>query len=172
MLLITRGAEPKTVEDTFTLFIKNFIDFGFVEEKFRPIVELAQKDKQADFISRKAEIQALADAVIELYQNMDDSLQFKNRKPAPSSSSSQTSQESPLSPSPPKFKDLRGVTCPMNFVQTKIQLSSMQSGEELEIFLDDGQPIHNVPGSVRGEGHTILKQVQIGEYWQVIIKKK
>jgi sulfite reductase (ferredoxin) len=60
----------------------------------------------------------------------------------------------------------------MNFVQTKIQLSSMQSGEELEIFLDDGQPVNNVPGSVRGEGHTILKQVQVGEYWQVIIKKK
>ncbi|GHT88683.1 ferredoxin--nitrite reductase [Bacteroidia bacterium] len=56
MLLITRGAEPKTVEDTFTLFIRNFIDFGFVEEKFRPVVELAQKEKQADFISRKIEI--------------------------------------------------------------------------------------------------------------------
>jgi sulfite reductase (ferredoxin) len=175
MLLITRGAEPKTVEDSFTLFIRSFIEFGFVEEKFRAVVELAKSNKDADFISRKEEIYALADAVIELYQNMDDSLQFKNIKPSPSSSQvSQTFQQSPSSQTstPSKFKDLRGVTCPMNFVQTKIQLSTMQSGDELEIFLDDGQPINNVPGSVRGEGHTILKQLQIDNYWQVVIKKK
>ncbi|GHV47463.1 hypothetical protein FACS1894181_00960 [Bacteroidia bacterium] len=171
MLLITRGAEPKTVEDTFTLFIKNFIEFGFVEDRFREVVALAQKDKQADFISRKTEIQALADAVIVLYRNMDDSLQFKNVE-AKAKEEPPVKIENQSSAAGKKFKDLRGVSCPMNFVQTKIQLSSMQSGDELEIFLDDGQPINNVPGSVRGEGHTILKQVQIDNYWQVVIKKK
>jgi sulfite reductase (ferredoxin) len=61
----------------------------------------------------------------------------------------------------------------MNFVQTKIQLVTMQSGEKLEIRLDDGQPINNVPGSVQSEGHEVLEQVQINEdYWKVIIKKK
>ncbi|GHT64349.1 hypothetical protein AGMMS50239_21890 [Bacteroidia bacterium] len=174
MLLITRGAEPKTVEDTFTLFIQNFIEFGFVEEKFRAAVELARKGKDVDFISRKEEIYALADAVIELYRNMDDSLQFKNvqAKVAPIKEETLVTAEKPSTEVGKKFKDLRGVACPMNFVQTKIQLSTMQSGDELEIFLDDGQPINNVPGSVRGEGHTILKQTQTGDYWQVVIKKK
>ena len=55
-----------------------------------------------------------------------------------------------------KFKNLRGVACPMNFVQTKIQLATMQPGEELEIWLDDGAPLNNVPGSVQNEGHEIL----------------
>ncbi|MDR3260329.1 MAG: sulfurtransferase TusA family protein [Tannerella sp.] len=169
MLLVTRGAEPKTVEDTFDLFIRNFIEFGFVEEKFRSVVALAQKDRNADFISRKGEIAALAASVIELYQNMDDSLQFKNVKPKPEIAAEKESE--PLKVSR-KFKDLRGVSCPMNFVQTKIQLSSMQSGEELEIFLDDGQPIINVPGSVRGEGHTVLEQTQTDGYWKVVIKRK
>jgi sulfite reductase (ferredoxin) len=48
----------------------------------------------------------------------------------------------------------------------------MKSGDELEIFLDDGQPISNVPGSVRGEGHAILEQVQVENYWRVVIKKR
>jgi sulfite reductase (ferredoxin) len=168
MLLVTRGAEPKTVEDTFDLFIRNFIGFGFVEEKFRSVVALAQKDRNADFISLKSEVAGLATSVIELYQNMDDSLQFKNIKPK---AEKETKEDAPPKVNR-KFKDLRGVSCPMNFVQTKIQLSSMKSDEELEILLDDGQPILNVPGSVRGEGHTILEQTQTGNHWKVVIKKK
>jgi len=72
-----------------------------------------------------------------------------------------------------RLKDLRGVLCPMNFVKTKLELATMQSGEVLEIWLDDGKPIENVPGSVRLEGHEILSQTQHSDgYWQVVIKKK
>lgn len=176
MLLVTRGAEPKTVDDTFNLFVRHFIEYGFVEDKFREIVLLARDNKTFDFTSRQAEIYALADAVTELYRNMDDSLQFKNIQ-APKNvvvekQAEQPKQAEPKADNERKFKDLRGVACPMNFVQTKILLSPMQSGEELEIWLDDGQPINNVPGSVRGEGHEILEQKQIGDYWKVVIKKK
>jgi sulfite reductase (ferredoxin) len=176
MLLVTRGAEPKTVNDTFTLFIRNFIDDGLVDDKFRAIIEWAQKGEQADFSLRKTEILALADAVIDLYQNMDDSLQFKNIK-AKSLEKEPEKQEQPAEKQQDtttnrKQKDLRGVACPMNFVQTKIQLSAMQPGDELEVLLDDGQPINNVPGSVRGEGHTILEQTPVGDYWKIVIKKK
>jgi sulfite reductase (ferredoxin) len=170
MLLVTRGVEPKTTEDTFTQFIQNFIEDGLVEEKFRWVVELARKDKQADFISRKTEILALADTIIELYQNMDDSLQFKNVKSK--SKEKEPEKQTTTDTSSRRYKDLRGVLCPMNFVQTKLLLSAMQSGEELEILLDDGHPINNVPGSVRNEGHTILKQTPIDDYWKVVIKKK
>jgi sulfite reductase (ferredoxin) len=97
---------------------------------------------------------------------MDDSLQFKNVKPP-----LPAAKEPQRSAAKRKFKDLRGVACPMNFVQTKIQLSAMSSGDELEIFLDDGQPITNVPGSVREEGHTVLEQVQVDNYWRLVIKK-
>ena len=69
-------------------------------------------------------------------------------------------------------KDFRGVACPMNFVKTKIELSSMKSGALLEILLDDGQPIQNVPGSVRQEGHEVLSTEKVDNYWKVLIKKK
>jgi len=70
-----------------------------------------------------------------------------------------------------RVKDFRGVPCPMNFVKTKIELSTLKSGELLEIWLDDGQPIQNVPGSVRKEGHEIKSVVQDGDHWVVRIKK-
>lgn len=70
------------------------------------------------------------------------------------------------------FKDFRGVACPMNFVKTKIALTPMKSGDVLEILLDDGEPIHNVPGSVKNEGHTVLKTEKVDNYWKVVIRKK
>lgn len=70
------------------------------------------------------------------------------------------------------FKDFRGVACPMNFVKTKIALTPMQSGQILQILLDDGQPIQNVPGSVKNEGHTVLATEKVDNYWKVTIKKK
>jgi len=69
-------------------------------------------------------------------------------------------------------KDFRGVTCPMNFVKTKIELSKLKSDDILEILLDDGEPIENVPGSVKGEGHKILVQERIENYWSVVIQKR
>lgn len=171
MLLVTRGAEPKTVEDTFGLFVRNFIESGLVEEKFRPVVESAQQNRQADFVSRKNEIIDLAASVIALYQNMDDSLQFKNVKLGAAEKEILRPEEK-IGEVERKFKDLRGVACPMNFVQTKILLSSMKTDEILEIWLDDGQPILNVPGSVRNEGHAVLAQTQNDDFWKVVIKKK
>lgn len=69
-------------------------------------------------------------------------------------------------------KDLRGIACPMNFVKTKLELATMQSGQVLEILLDDGQPIENVPGSVRQEGNAVLVQEPVEDYWRVVIRKK
>ena len=61
----------------------------------------------------------------------------------------------------------------MNFVRTKLELATLQSGDILEILLDDGKPIENVPGSVRLEGHTVLSETQHSDgYWKVLIQKK
>ena len=52
--------------------------------------------------------------------------------------------------------DLRGVLCPINFVKTKLKLEEMSEGEVLDVILDDGEPMRNVPRSVKAEGHRIL----------------
>ena len=59
----------------------------------------------------------------------------------------------------------------MNFVQTKMELYKIKAGDLLEIRLDDGDPVNNVPGSVKAEGHNVLKQTREGDHWVVLIEK-
>ena len=67
--------------------------------------------------------------------------------------------------------DLSGVICPNNFVKTKLKLEEMQAGRILEVILDEGEPIKNVPRAVKEEGHQILKVEKIGKYWRLLIRK-
>ena len=74
---------------------------------------------------------------------------------------------------PDIVKNCRGVGCPMNMVYAKVELAKLQSGQLLEIILDDGAPINNVPGSVIREGHKILDKRQLEDgAWSVLIEKK
>ena len=228
MLLVTRGLDPRTDEDVYNGFEKEFIAAGIIPQKFKVLTDKARNNES--LIAEKPLIDELADLLNDLYQNMDDSLQFKlpaaqsptdntdntdskeksagqknrsededksvssvksvgqrnrseNEEKSVSSvksvgqkSTSENEQKSsagePEAISPDVKKDFRGVMCPMNFVKTKIALTPMQSGQILEILLDDGAPIENVPGSVKNEGHTILSTKKVENYWKVLIKKK
>ena len=66
--------------------------------------------------------------------------------------------------------DLRGIVCPLNFVKTKIQLDKMNKGQVLEIWIDNGEAIESVPKSVIEEGHLVLEQVQVENYFILRIK--
>jgi len=167
MLLVTRGIEPNNREEVFASFIQSFIQEGHVNQKFEPVVKLALENPESLFIRSRTLIEELAAAVIDLYNHMDDSLQFKVQKEVPKVN--ETVIGIPIGK---RFKDFRGVACPMNFVKTKIELSTMKSGELLEILLDDGAPIKNVPGSVRNEGHDVLEEKQKENFWSVLIRKQ
>ena len=225
MLLVTRGLAPRTDEDVYNGFEKEFIAAGIIPQKFKVLTDKARNNES--LIAEKPLIDELADLLNDLYQNMDDSLQFKlpaaqsptdftentdsKEKSAESNSKEEKSVSSvksvgqkntseneqksvssvksvgqkdtseneqkssagePEAISPDVKKDFRGVMCPMNFVKTKIALTPMQSGQILEILLDDGAPIENVPGSVKNEDHTILSTEKVENYWKVLIKKK
>ncbi|WP_295619382.1 sulfurtransferase TusA family protein, partial [Chamaesiphon sp. GL140_3_metabinner_50] len=45
--------------------------------------------------------------------------------------------------------------CPINFVRTKMKLEQMDAGELLEVWLDAGEPIEQVPDSLKMAGYTI-----------------
>jgi TusA-related sulfurtransferase len=51
--------------------------------------------------------------------------------------------------------DLRGTPCPLNFVRTKLRLEKLPPGSLLEVWLDAGEPIEQVPDSLRMEGYGI-----------------
>ena len=177
MLLVTKGAEPKTTAGSFELFIEKFINEGLISDSFKDLVQTALAYPDFDFTNRKDEVILLANAVIQLYAGMDDSLQFKTPgalqvKVVKHVDVIAESLELPIETKDIRLKDFRGVACPMNFVKTKIELSSLKSGDLLEIWLDDGQPIQNVPGSVRNEGHEVISVIQVEDYWKVLIRKK
>lgn len=55
--------------------------------------------------------------------------------------------------------DLRGTPCPINFVKTKLRLEKLPPGALLEVWLDAGEPIEQVPDSLTMEGY-VIEQVQ------------
>ncbi|MEM7793907.1 MAG: sulfurtransferase TusA family protein [Cyanobacteria bacterium P01_C01_bin.118] len=56
---------------------------------------------------------------------------------------------------PDETLDLRGTPCPLNFVRTKLKLQRMAAGQLLEVWLDAGEPVEQVPDSLRTEGFYI-----------------
>jgi TusA-related sulfurtransferase len=62
--------------------------------------------------------------------------------------------------------DLRGVSCPTNFVKAKLALEDLENGTIVQLLLDDGEPVKNVPRSLKADGHKLigLKQTDEGHY--------
>ena len=53
--------------------------------------------------------------------------------------------------------DITDVVCPVTFVKAKVALDELDDGEVLAIRMNDGEPVQNVPRSIKEEGHQILK---------------
>ncbi len=53
--------------------------------------------------------------------------------------------------------DITDVVCPVTFVKAKVALEELDDGDILAIRLNDGEPVQNVPRSIKEEGHQILK---------------
>ena len=123
---------------------------------------MGRDEKRDELEANQEAIFKLAETMDELYKSMDESLKFKVEKEAKTATQAVSKLE----------KDYRGVACPMNFVKTKLVLETMSSGQQLEILLDDGEPIQNVPNSVKLEGHKVLEQTHTGPHWTVVIEKK
>ncbi len=69
--------------------------------------------------------------------------------------------------------DLRGVLCPINFVQAKLKLEEMEVGQVLEVVLDDGEPMRNVPRSIKEEGQRIIGvSKQSDSSYRLLVRKE
>jgi len=53
--------------------------------------------------------------------------------------------------------DITDVVCPVTFVKVKVALDESEDGQILSIRLNDGEPVQNIPRSVKDEGHKVLK---------------
>ena len=53
--------------------------------------------------------------------------------------------------------DITDVVCPVTFVKANVALEEMDEGQVLAVKMNDGEPVQNVPRSIKEEGHQILK---------------
>ena len=53
--------------------------------------------------------------------------------------------------------DITDKVCPLTFVKAKVTLDELDDGEVLAIRMNDGEPVQNIPRSIKEEGHQILK---------------
>lgn len=59
----------------------------------------------------------------------------------------------------------------MNFVKAKLKIEEARDGEQVEFWLDDGEPVANVPRSLKEEGHKIIDLKRVSNYFCLIVKK-
>lgn len=55
--------------------------------------------------------------------------------------------------------DITDVVCPTTFVKAKVALEELDEGDILSIRMNDGEPVQNVPRSIKEEGHKIKKLI-------------
>jgi tRNA 2-thiouridine synthesizing protein A len=70
-----------------------------------------------------------------------------------------------------KTVDLRGISCPTNFVKAKLALELIETGETVKFLIDDGEPVKNVPRSLKAEGHKLLGMQEVGGHYELTLEK-
>ncbi|MGN0553517.1 MAG: sulfurtransferase TusA family protein [Oscillospiraceae bacterium] len=68
--------------------------------------------------------------------------------------------------------DITDVVCPTTFVKAKVALEELDDGQILAVKMNDGEPVQNVPRSIKEEGHQILKLNDNGDGTFTLIVKK
>ena len=53
--------------------------------------------------------------------------------------------------------DVTDVVCPITFVKAKVALDELDENQILLVKLNDGEPVKNVPRSLKEEGNEILR---------------
>ena len=68
--------------------------------------------------------------------------------------------------------DITDVVCPITFVKVKMALEDLENGQILDVHLNEGEPIQNVPRSLKDEGHKVLSvQKNDDETYNLLVQK-
>ena len=68
--------------------------------------------------------------------------------------------------------DITDVVCPVTFVKAKVALEELDDGQILLVHMNSGEPVQNVPRSIKDEGHRILKLTENSDgTYDLIVRK-
>jgi sulfite reductase (ferredoxin) len=185
-LLVTEGLEPSTDAETFVEFDSRIAQKGIVPVMYRElrsrVGDLGPKDTTGESAYDKmAFAKGFVDACRAATEQMGKDLKLTSADQAAAVTTNAPSEIKPVvatvtvpaASSVPVY-DLRGVACPMNYVKTKLKLEMMDAGERLEVWLDAGEPIKNVPMSLKNDGHMLLLQEPLdagADHYRILVEK-
>lgn len=184
-LLVTEGLEPSTDAETFLEFDSRIAQKGIVPAIYRDLRErvgdLGPKETTGESAREKmAFAKGFVDACRAATEQMGKDLKLAAvsttaavAASVPPVKAPAASVAAPVSSGAPVY-DLRGVACPMNYVKTKLKLEMMDAGEQLEVWLDAGEPIKNVPLSLKNDGHKLLLQEPLeaeAAHYRIVVEK-
>ncbi len=167
-LLVTFGLEPKKDRAIFAAFSKNLIEPGWVKPEMQQLLDDAIDWKTGDKESIEdlfSQTEDLTKRVGELYLSLDANLKFKAEPVSKKINNDKDDTNI-------RIIDLRGVGCPLNFVKAKLELEKLQRGAILDILLDDGEPVRNIPASFADQGQEVLEVKNSGDHFCVKVRRK
>jgi sulfite reductase (ferredoxin) len=185
-LLVTEGLDPATDAEIFQEFERRLAHKGVVPATYRDLGQLVGNLGPKDTTAQSAQDKmAFAKGFVDACRAASEKI-GKDLKLAPAADLSsgvppvavatppaQSSVPTGVTTSAPVY-DLRGVACPLNYVKTKLKLEMMDAGEQLEVWLDAGEPIKNVPLSLKNDGHKVLLQEALepeAVHYRVLVEK-
>lgn len=164
-LLAVKGKDPKNEREAFSDFKEKFIKEGIassvyanIQEVFKSMDEKTSPGQRRDEFSYASKF---LEHINELYKSMDSTFNFPKKE--------KSSQRHEI---PRKILDLKGTPCPINYVKVKLVLEKLNQGDTLEVFLDEGEPMDNVPKSLENDGHQVLKIEKQDGFYRVVVKKR
>jgi sulfite reductase (ferredoxin) len=166
-LLPVFGLEARKDRETFEFCRERLVAPGWVKPETQDLLAAAMDWRLGDRASLEDQAEAaqeFARRVEELFGSLDANLQFRAAPlkaavlPAPP-------------PAAPQVVDLRGVACPMNFVKAKIALERVAVGKVLEVLVDDGEPVRNVPASMAEQGQEVQAVTAEGGHFRLRLRR-
>jgi sulfite reductase (ferredoxin) len=167
-LLVTAGLEPKKDREIFAAFTEHLIRPGWVRSQTQQLLDEATDWRMGDTESLEylvTQVRELAERVEELFLSMDANLKFKVEPFEGDISAGQEGEKTHKA-------DLRGVACPLNFVKAKLELEKIQIGDVLEVLLDEGESVRNVPASFGGQGQQVLEVKDLGSHFCLKVRRR
>lgn len=156
-LLVVRGIEPKDEESVLTNFIDRFVKEQIAPQRFSDLKEVYSRTDEKTIVYA----QDFLDTVTQLFNSMDSSLNFPK----------QQAEVPKIEKSEHKVLDLKGTPCPINYVKAKLYLENLEAGDIVDILLDEGEPVDNVPKSLRNDGQEIVAVEKQDGFYKVTVKK-
>ncbi len=68
--------------------------------------------------------------------------------------------------------DITDKVCPLTFVKAKVAIEELEDGEILAVRMNDGEPVQNVPRSMKEEGRFPYDQREAAEEKIELLRQK